>query len=101
MRASSITSGTIDLSGKSNSYLKFDAKTSLSWGERASVQISEDGGETWNNLSSLSRRSDWSEQGVDLSAFDGKSVQLRFDVQSKEGRNSAGMMVDNVKLLAD
>ena len=99
--ASSITSGTIDLSGKSNSYLKFDAKTSLSWGERASVQISEDGGETWNNLSSLSRRSDWSEQGVDLSAFDGKSVQLRFDVQSKEGRNSAGMMVDNVKLLAD
>ena len=40
-------------------------------------------------------------QGIDLSAFDGKNIQVRFDVQSREGRNSAGMMVDNVKLLAD
>ena len=99
--ASSITSGAIDLSDKSNAYLKFDSKTSLSWGESASVQVSSDGGETWNTAGSLQRRSDWAEQGIDLSAYDGKSVQVRFDVQSREGRSSSGMMVDNVKVLAD
>lgn len=99
--ASALTSGAIDLSNSTNSYLKFDAKTSLSWGERASVQVSEDGGESWSSVGRLDRRSDWATQGIDLSAYDGKSVQLRFDVQSREGRTSSGMMVDNVKLLAD
>ena len=99
--ASAITSGAIDLTEKTGAYLKFDAKTSLSWGESATVQVSEDGGENWTRVGAMERRSDWSEQGIDLSAFDGKSIQIRFDVQSREGRNSAGMMVDNVKLLAD
>ena len=99
--ASAITSGAIDLTEKTGAYLKFDAKTSLSWGESATVQVSEDGGENWTRVGSMERRSDWSEQGIDLSAFDGKNIQVRFDVQSREGRNSAGMMVDNVKLLAD
>ena len=99
--ASAITSGAIDLTEKTGAYLKFDAKTSLSWGENATVQVSEDGGENWTRVGAMERRSDWSEQGIDLSAFDGKSIQIRFDVQSREGRNSAGMMVDNVKLLAD
>ena len=99
--ASAITSGAIDLTEKTGAYLKFDAKTSLSWGESATVQVSEDGGENWTRVGAMERRSDWSEQGIDLSAFDGKNIQVRFDVQSREGRNSAGMMVDNVKLLAD
>jgi subtilisin family serine protease len=99
--ASSITSGAIDLSEKTNAYLKFDAKTSLTWGERATVQVSEDGGESWNTAGSLERNADWAETGIDLSAYDGKSVQVRFDVQSREGRTSGGMMVDNVKVLAD
>jgi subtilisin family serine protease len=97
---SALTSGSIDLSEKTNSYLKFDAATSLSWGESASVEVTEDG-ETWTKVGDLARRGDWAEQGVDLSAFDGKSVQLRFNHVGREGRNSGGMQVDNVKILAD
>lgn len=98
---SSLTSGTIDLSEKSGAFLKFDARTALTWGERASVQVSEDGGENWTKVGDLGRRGDWDSHGVDLSAFDGKNVQVRFDVQSREGRRSGGMQIDNVKLLAD
>jgi subtilisin family serine protease len=97
---SALTSGAIDLSDKSNSFLKFDAKTNLYWGESASVEVSEDG-ENWTSVGDMARRGDWAEQGVDLSAYDGKSVQLRFNHVGREGRNSGGMMVDNVKVLAD
>ncbi len=99
--SSALTSGAIDLSDKTNAYLKFDSKTALNWGETATVQVSQDGGESWSNLTTLDRRTDWNERGVDLSAFDGKSIQLRFDVQAREGKATGGVMVDNVKLMAD
>ncbi|MFA5508750.1 MAG: S8 family serine peptidase [Vulcanimicrobiota bacterium] len=98
--ASVLSSGAIDLSSSTNSYLKFDAKTSMSWGEKASVEVSEDG-ENWTKVADLPRSSAWGETGVDLSAFDGKSVQLRFNHEAREGRSSSGIMVDNVKVLAD
>ena len=98
--SSVLSSGSLDLSEKTNSYLKFDAKTALSWGETASVEVSEDG-ENWTKVGDLDRRADWSENGVALSAYDGKSVQLRFNHAAREGRSSGGMMVDNVKVLAD
>ena len=98
--SSVLSSGSLDLSEKTNSDLKFDAKTALSWGETASVEVSEDG-ENWTKVGDLDRRADWSENGVDLSAYDGKSVQLRFNHAAREGRSSGGMMVDNVKVLAD
>ena len=98
--ASALTSGSIDLSESTNSYLKFEATTSLYWGEKAQVEVSEDG-ENWTQISDLERRGDWAEHGVDLSAYDGKSVQLRFNHVGREGRNSGGMQVDNVKILAD
>lgn len=99
--ASALTSGAIDLSDKKNTYLKFDSKTALNYGDTATVQVSQDGGETWSNVSSLERRSEWAERGIDLSAFDGKSIQLRFDVKAREGRATGGIQVDNIKFLAD
>ena len=98
---SDLTSPTIDLTGKTGAYLKFDAATALNWGESASVQVSSDGGENWTTVSRMDRRSDWSEQGLDLSNFDGQSVQLRFHVDSREGRRSGGLSVDNVALLTN
>lgn len=98
---SALTSGSIDLSGKSGTFLKFDSEVAVGWGGSASVQVSEDGGETWNQVADLGRRSSWSENGVDLSAYDGKSVQVRFESSAREGRSSGGLSIDNVKLLAD
>jgi hypothetical protein len=98
---SDLTSPVIDLTEKTGSFLKFDAETSMSWGESASVQVSSDGGENWNTVSRLDRRSDWGQQGLDLSAYDGQSVQVRFHVDSREGRRTGGLSVDNVVLLTD
>jgi len=99
--ASALTSPTVDLTEKTGAFLKFDAKTALSWGETASVQVSSDGGESWNTVSRLERAGDWAENGLDLSAYDGQSVQIRFAHDGREGRASGGVQVDNVVLLTD
>jgi subtilisin family serine protease len=96
-----LTSPTVDLTDKTGAFLKFDSKTSLSWGQSAKVEVSSDGGESWNTVSRLDRSSDWGQNGLDLSAYDGQSIQVRFDVQAREGRSSGGMQVDNVVLLTD
>ena len=98
--ASALTSGNIDLSDKTGTFLKFDSEVRVGWGGKAAVQVSEDG-ENWTEVANLGRRSDWSENGVDLSAYDGKSIQVRFESSAREGRRSGGLSVDNVKLLAD
>ena len=99
--ASALTSPTVDLTEKTGAFLKFDAQTSLYWGESASVQVSSDGGENWDTVSRMDRRSDWAQNGLDLSAYDGKNVQIRFNHEGREGRSSGGMQVDNVVLLTD
>lgn len=98
---SDLTSPSIDLTGKTGAFLKFESSSALNWGERASVQVSSDGGENWNTVSRLERREDWSEKGLDLSNYDGQTVQLRFHVDSREGRSTGGLSVDNVVLLTD
>lgn len=98
---SNLTSPVIDLTEKTGAFLKFDAETSLYWGERANVQVSSDGGENWTTVERMDRRSDWSERGIDLSSYDGESIQVRFQMDSREGRRTNGMSIDNVVLLTD
>jgi subtilisin family serine protease len=99
--ASALTSPTVDLTGKTGAYLKFDSATSLWWGQSAKVEVSSDAGESWNTVSTMERRSEWGSTGLDLSDYDGQSVQLRFNVKTSEGRNTGGLQVDNVVLLTD
>jgi len=98
---SALTSPTIDLSDKTGAFLKFESKSAMGWGERASVDVSSDGGENWTTVSRLERNQDWAESGLDLSAYDGQSVQVRFNVQARSGRSTGGLSVDNVALLTD
>ncbi len=98
---SAITSPTIDLTEKTGAFLKFDSKSALTWSERGAVKVSSDGGETWNTVSNLERTQDWNESGIDLSAYDGKSIQVRFEVTAREGRSTGGLLVDNVALLTN
>ena len=97
-----ISSSNIDLSGRSNSYLKFDTKLSLVRTDIPKVRISEDGGESWKTLVQLpDRKTDWTEHGYDISAYDGKNIQLRFSVDCRRGSASEGMMIDKVRVLSD
>lgn len=105
---SGITSGTINLESSANSLLKFDSKHKLGWSDKATVQVSSDGGETWNNEGTVggrsNRSSDWAEQTIDLSGYDGQAIKVRFELDA--GRASSrgaedGFYVDNMRILGD
>lgn len=101
-----ITSGTIDLSKTSNNLLTFDAKYEMGWSDKASVQVSTDGGENWTEAAMVagrgSRSSDWASNKVDLSAYDGQNVQLRFQVDAGNSRRPAdGFYLDNMVVMGD
>lgn len=96
-----LTSPVIDLSNTQGSYLKFDSESSLSWGEQAWLLISDDNGENWTTLSELNKNREWHTEGVDLAAYDGKKVQLRFSTLTRKGRPSKGIRVDNLRVLSE
>ena len=98
---SELTSREIDLTEKKNTYLKFDFRTDLGWGEKAEVFVSTDG-ENWDRQSILRRHSSgWKEQAANLSEFDGQKIQLKFQGDSHEGKRFGGLRLDNVRLLVE
>lgn len=50
---------------------------------------------------SLERTSEWAPQQVDLSAYDGKDVRLRFRVETNNAINSDGLMLDNLMVIGE
>ena len=98
---SELISHTVDLTGKKNATMVFDYKTDLGWGEKAEVYASTDG-ENWSRQAILKRHSSgWKEQRTNLSEFDGQKVQIKFLVDSHEGKRFGGMRVDKVRLLVE
>lgn len=101
-----LTSPTISLKNTSNNLLKFDAKYDVGWTDNVTVQVSSDGGENWNEAATIAgrsnRSSDWAGHSVDLSAYDGQDVQLRFQVDAGSSRRPAdGFYLDNLTMLGD
>ncbi|WP_420708877.1 immune inhibitor A domain-containing protein [Bacillus sp. REN16] len=115
---------TIDLTGKTNASLDFDAWYNIEqdW-DYAMVQVSTDSGETWTSLSS-DRTSDtldpdgypaikenlpgytgssdgWVHETIDLSAYKGQEIQLQFRSMTDWATNLDGFFADNVKVTAD
>lgn len=95
-----LTSSEIDLSNSEGAYLKFESESSLSWGEQAFLLVSEDG-EDWSTLTELNKNREWHTEGVDLTEYDGKKIQLRFSTISRKGRASKGIKVDNLRILSN
>lgn len=98
----SLTTRAIDLSTVRNSSLNFAAKKDLEEGfDFLNVEISEDGGQTWAELDKSTGSSDWTNQSISLQAYEGKTVQIRWRVQTDGSVNSAGVKVDNVVIAGD
>lgn len=95
-----LTSPVVDLREKQNSYLTFDSELALFYGERALVEISEEG-EAWQEVANLGLRNKWEQQALDLTEFDGKRIRLRFSHRGQDGRISGKMKLDRLKLVAD
>jgi len=78
-----VTSKAVSLAGMSGSKLIFDAKyaTEAKY-DTVKAEVSADGGKTWATEATYSGSSDWKQQSVDLSKYDGKSIQFRFHLAS-------------------
>ena len=98
----SLTSRTISLADLSNSTLAFDAKTDLeNKYDNVFIEVAEVGSDAnaelnWQSAATLNGKSDWSGNEVDLSAFDGKDVKVRFRLASDGSVNQDGMSLDNI-----
>lgn len=94
---------TVDLTGKSSAslgaWLWNDTEEGYDW---LFVEASGDGGATWTVLEQISGRSrEWVQKSWDLSAFAGKSVQVRFRNTNDGGLNYAGSFLDDISVSAN
>jgi immune inhibitor A len=115
---------TVDLTGKTSATLDFDAWYNMEqdW-DFAMVQVSVDGGQNWESLSSTKTidtihpqgypeiranlpgytgsSNGWIHETLDLSTYAGQEIQLQFRSMSDWATNLDGFFADNVKVTAD
>ncbi len=96
-----LTSRAISLKDISGSTLAFDSKFELeNRYDNVFVEVAEvpaEGAEAqWATAATLNGASDWGTQEVDLSAYDGKDVQVRFRLKSDGSVNQDGIYIDNI-----
>lgn len=92
-----LVSPSFDLSGLSDMVLRFNAYHDMNWGGGdAHVDVSPDGGSSWNQELTLNASTNWQYYVLDLSTYTGNSnVQIRFR-WSDGGTWASGFAVDNV-----
>ena len=96
---SELKSPAIDLRESTDSFLRFESRQDFSWSNNVFVELSEDGGKEWQRLGQLEDRGEWKEREYDLSAFDGKSVQVRIRAENLGAKEGDGMSLDNFVVL--
>jgi hypothetical protein len=93
----------IDLTGAQAPTLRYWQRVGLSSGDLAAVDVSTDGGQTWQPLDQqLGHPAEWSERSVDLSAYRGQVIRLRFRLDARgrvpQGEQTVGWWIDNVSV---
>lgn len=115
---------TVDLTDKTNATLDFDAWYNIekNW-DYSMVQVSTDGGETWNSLSSdrtsttidpngypaikenlpgYTGSSDgWVHESIDISKYAGQEIKIQFRSMTDWATSLDGFFADNVTVTAD
>ena len=96
-----LTSKTFDLSGVGSPRLSFNLKMDTENNyDYLHVEVTEDG-QTWNELAQYDGNNAWAEKAIDLSAYEGKQVQVRFRLTSDSSVSKDGVYIDNVKVAGD
>ncbi|MCA9793717.1 MAG: hypothetical protein KC910_18020 [Candidatus Eremiobacteraeota bacterium] len=92
------TSEPICLEGQIRSRLQFMARLEiLGLTDRCHLEVSSDGQE-WVKLTKFDGVQEWANREVDLSAFDGQTIRLRFHVISGHDRQGGGVFLDRLCL---
>lgn len=101
---SSVTrlTGAFDLSGLQTATLAFNAWWEIEEnGDQLQTLVSADRGESWQAVGPLyrGRSGGWVEQRIDLSAYAGQRVLVRFEYSTDGGRTLTGAALDNLGIV--
>ncbi|MEW6277907.1 MAG: S8 family serine peptidase [Candidatus Eremiobacterota bacterium] len=100
-QSTSLTSRTISLAGLRGATLLFDARHELEPGfDFVHVEVTRDG-QNWTPVGRLTGSAEWNTQQLDLSAYDGQNVQVRFRLAADGSINADGVYIDNVVIAGD
>ena len=69
--------------------------------DHAAVEVSADGGRTWAELEALSGKASWTRHDLDLGAYEGRTVQIRFSLKSDGDIEFDGVSVDDVLVVGE
>ena len=95
------TAGSIDLSTATSPVLTFWQKYWVEYQDYIYVEVTTDGGLTWENVNSLGNQvfqSTWTQVLVDLSAYAGQTIKIRFRLQESNSYVADGWYIDNVEV---
>ena len=98
-----LMSQTIDLSGASNVNLSFYRWYRIESGyDNGYVEISTDNGATWTILRTYTGSgTTWTQENIDISAYTGPNVRIRFRLTSDYSVIYAGLYIDDVVISAE
>ena len=94
---STLTSPRISLSKHDNPFLQFEMSADLAIANTAELEVTTDG-RRWEQLQRIENSDGWKTHGLDLSSYEGKTVQLRFTVNSRIGRAKNGISLSNLQV---
>ena len=76
---------------------QFEMSADLAIANTAELEVTTDG-RRWNRLERIENSDGWKTHGLDLSDYEGKTVQLRFSVNSRIGRAKNGISLSNLQV---
>ena len=94
-----LTSPDYDLSKTTQSFLRFESRQDFDWTNLVYVDVSGDGGESWERLDRLEDKGIWNKREYDLSKFDGQKIRLKISSEHLATKDGEGTSIDNFEIL--
>ena len=83
----------------SGSQLSFETRYRIEpGGDGVDVEVREAGSDKWKSMHELTSYREWKREVVDLSAYDGKTIELRFRLHSDGSKNDEGIYLDRLNV---
>ncbi len=93
----SLTSPPINLAGVTGAAATFDYKHDLEQRfDKVTLEVSSDGGTSWTSVQEFTGKKQWERTRVDLSQWDGQTIQMRFHLTTDNAVTKDGFYLDRL-----
>ncbi len=97
--ASMTLEGVIEIPEGSTSYLTFWNQRRRESGDTFLVEVSTDGGYSWNSIKSWTNTVTWQKESLSLSSYKGQSINIRFRLDARSNtRVHEGWIIDDIQV---